>query len=61
MGIVDVLDALGAKRSYKEPWSNQEILAFVLEQKGKKFDPALVELVEANFTTLMDIRKQYPD
>lgn len=61
MGIVDVIDALGAKRSYKEPWAEEKILAFLTEQKGKKFDPALVVLVEAHFDEMMKIREQFPD
>lgn len=61
MAIVDVIDALGAKRSYKEPWANEQILDFVRDQNGKKFDPALVAIVDQHFDELMEVRKQYPD
>lgn len=43
VGIVDVFDALTSRRPYKVPWTIQEALAFILEQKGKHFDPFLVD------------------
>jgi len=42
--IADVFDALGSDRVYKKAWPIKKILAFFEEQKGKHFDPYLVEL-----------------
>ncbi|WP_369597189.1 HD-GYP domain-containing protein, partial [Vibrio sp. 03_296] len=42
-GLADVFDALGAKRSYKEPWSDEQIRQEIEAQKGKHFDPRLVD------------------
>ncbi len=61
MGIADVFDALGSKRSYKEPWSDDKILAFIKEQSGTKFDPKLVDLLEEHFEQLVELRNQFPD
>jgi response regulator RpfG family c-di-GMP phosphodiesterase len=61
MAIVDVIDALGSKRSYKEPWSDEEILKFIKLERGLKFQPSLVDLVETHFDEIMDIRQQFPD
>ena len=61
MAITDVFDALGSKRSYKEPWNNHEIKAFIIEQKGKHFDPKLVDLLIENFDEFVEIRNNYPD
>lgn len=61
MAIADVFDALGAKRSYKEPWPDDKILQFILEERGKKFDPTLVDLLVSKFDELIELRNQYPD
>jgi CHASE2 domain-containing sensor protein len=41
--VVDVYDALLAKRSYKEAWSAQQALAEIRQGSGTHFDPKLVE------------------
>lgn len=61
MGMVDVIDALGSKRSYKEPWSPEQILQLIKAERGIKFEPVLVDLVEEHFDEIMDIRNKYPD
>lgn len=61
MAIADVFDALGAKRSYKEPWPDDKIRALIQEEKGKKFDPELVDFVEEHFGALVELRNRYPD
>jgi response regulator RpfG family c-di-GMP phosphodiesterase len=61
MAIADVFDALGAKRSYKEPWPNDKILEFIVEEKGKKFDPELVDILSEKFDDLIELRNQFPD
>jgi len=42
--ICDVYDSLRSKRSFKEAWNHQETMDFIYEQKGKAFDPELVDL-----------------
>ena len=49
VAIVDVLDALLCKRVYKEAWSDQDVRKFIEEQKGKHFEPKLVDIVLENF------------
>ncbi|WP_026960463.1 DUF3369 domain-containing protein [Aliagarivorans taiwanensis] len=61
MAITDVFDALGAKRSYKEPWSYDEIKNFIVEQRGKHFDPQLVDILLDNYQDFIDIRERFPD
>ncbi|WP_340372934.1 HD domain-containing phosphohydrolase [Peribacillus sp. FSL E2-0218] len=41
--IVDVFDALTSRRAYKDSWSVGRALSFLNEQKGKHFDPDMVE------------------
>lgn len=47
VALADVVDALLTKRSYKEPWSFEEVRSFVHEQSGKHFDPDCVFAFEA--------------
>ena len=58
--LADVFDALGCKRCYKEPWPLEEILAEIDKQKGKQFDPKLVELLHENIDDFLAIRDAYP-
>ncbi|ARU55545.1 metal-dependent phosphohydrolase [Oleiphilus messinensis] len=61
MAVADVLDALGSKRSYKTPWSADEIKSFLEAQKGQHFDPEICDLALENFEEIMALRAQYPD
>jgi response regulator RpfG family c-di-GMP phosphodiesterase len=59
--LADVFDALGSRKSYKEPWSTADIEAFILRERGKQFDPALVDLLLANLDTFHAVRQEHPD
>jgi response regulator RpfG family c-di-GMP phosphodiesterase len=41
--VADVFDALVTKRSYKEPWKDDDALAELRNLRGKSFDPAVVD------------------
>ena len=43
MALVDVYDALRARRPYKEPFSHEKAREIIVEGKGKHFDPAIVQ------------------
>ncbi|OAO89105.1 hypothetical protein AXX17_ATUG04560 [Arabidopsis thaliana] len=43
VSVVDVYDALTSKRPYKEKWSKADALRYVTEQKGRQFDPDVVD------------------
>jgi response regulator RpfG family c-di-GMP phosphodiesterase len=59
--LADVFDALGSKRCYKEPWSHEEIRAEITAQRGRHFDPVLVDLMLAHWDEFIAIREQLPD
>ncbi|MFO1385700.1 MAG: BLUF domain-containing protein [Chitinivorax sp.] len=59
--ICDVFDALLSKRPYKEPWPEEKAIAFIAEQSGKAFDPALVKLFIELTPELQRIRGLYLD
>ncbi|HEX8550747.1 MAG TPA: HD-GYP domain-containing protein, partial [Abditibacteriaceae bacterium] len=43
LAVVDVFDALTHERPYKQAWSVEEALAEIEIQKGRQFDPLVVE------------------
>ena len=61
VALVDVFDALGSKRSYKEPWSDKAILSYIQDRKGKQFDPKLVAIFSEHFEEIIAIRNQFTD
>ena len=48
--VIDVYDALTSDRPYRRAWTRTEALAYIREQAGVQFDPAVVEA----FLTRMD-------
>lgn len=61
VALADVCDALGSRRCYKEPWPEERIRDFLLDQRGRKFDPALVDLLMARWNQVMALRERLPD
>ena len=59
--IADVFDALGSDRIYKKSWELEKIIEFFKEQKGKHFDPELVDLFLANLDKFLVIRDKFKD
>ena len=49
VAIADVFDALGTKRVYKEAWPLEKVKAYFLEERGKSFDPRLVDILIEHF------------
>ena len=59
--IADVFDALGSDRCYKKAWELDKILELFKEQKGKHFDPNLIDLFFENLDQFLKIRDTYLD
>lgn len=59
--ICDVFDALGSDRCYKKAWKDEEIFAFLENEKGKHFDPKLIDIFFANLDKFLNIREKYKD
>jgi len=57
--LADVFDALGSDRYYKKAWPMDEVLAEIDKQKGKQFDPKLVEILHENLDEILAIRNAY--
>ena len=59
--LVDVFDALTTDRCYKEAWSMERALDYIREQRGRQFDPGLVDLLLENIALFDQIRCLNPD
>ena len=59
--LADVFDALGSRRCYKDAWPEAEIHAFITQRRGSQFDPALTDLLFANWDQVVALRRDLPD
>jgi response regulator RpfG family c-di-GMP phosphodiesterase len=59
--LADVFDALGSKRSYKDAWEDDDIKQEIILQRGRHFDPELVDLFLAHWDEFIAIRNSLPD
>jgi putative nucleotidyltransferase with HDIG domain len=41
--VVDVWDALSSDRPYRRAWPESDVLAYIVSESGKQFDPEVVE------------------
>ncbi len=57
--IADVFDALASKRSYKAPWSIEAITVLFKAERGKHFDPTLLDLFLGNLDEFTEILEEY--
>ena len=59
--LADVFDALGSERVYKKAWDDIRIFKLFEEEKGKHFDPKLIELFMENKEKFFAIRNEFTD
>ena len=59
--IADVFDALTSIRPYKKAWTEEESLDFLVKQKGRHFDPVLVDLFLAQMPAIRAIRTRWAE
>lgn len=55
VAISDVFDALTSKRPYKEPWSIEKASQLLKNEKGKHFDPKIVDIFLSHSEEILDI------
>lgn len=60
MAIADVYDALVSERTYKKPFTHEEAVHIIIEEKGKHFDPILVDVFERITDQFRDVANNYP-
>ncbi len=59
--IADVFDALGSDRVYKKAWDDDRIFNLLKEERGKHFDPKLIDIFFDNIDEFLKVREQFKD
>lgn len=59
--LADVFDALGSARVYKPAWDDEKIFALFKEERGKHFDPRLVDIFFEHLGEFLHIRNNMKD
>ena len=59
--LADVFDALSSKRCYKSAWTSKDVINFIVAERGKQFDPALVDLFITHYDEFVEICRRHPD
>jgi response regulator RpfG family c-di-GMP phosphodiesterase len=53
-----VFDALLSRRVYKEAWPIENVIAFFKEERGKHFEPELVDILLQNMDYYLELHKK---
>ncbi|MDD4885171.1 HD domain-containing phosphohydrolase, partial [Sulfuricurvum sp.] len=59
--VADVFDALGSERCYKKAWPNEEIYEYFQKERGKHFDPILIDLFFKHLGEFLAIQSRYSE
>jgi len=59
--LADVFDALTHQRCYKEAWPLRRTLQYLVEERGRRFDPDLVDVFMQNLDRFIEIYNRYGD
>ena len=57
VALADVFDALSSKRCYKDAWSDDKIKELIKNERGKHFDPKLVDIILEHYNEFVAIRE----
>nr|WP_309099954.1 HD domain-containing phosphohydrolase [Fredinandcohnia onubensis] len=59
--LADVFDALSSDRIYKKAWEMEKIVEYFEAEKGKHFDPYLVDIFLKGFHEFVSIKEAFQD
>jgi len=59
--VADVFDALTSYRPYKDAWTYDDAFEFIRSQRGKHFDPIVVDMFELNYDEIKKVYDKYKD
>ena len=59
--LADVFDALLSERCYKKAWAEEDVLALIKQERGKHFQPELVDALLAQLPAVREIYALYRD
>jgi response regulator RpfG family c-di-GMP phosphodiesterase len=54
--LADVFDALGSNRVYKKAWDDDKIFEMLKSEKGKQFEPKLIDIFFNNLDKFLKVR-----
>ena len=57
--LADVFDALSHERCYKDTWPDEEVFDYIRRERGKHFDPMLVDIFFEHLDEFLHIREKY--
>ena len=60
VALVDVFDALTHNRVYKPAWSVEDARAYIIEERGKHFDPEIVDAFLNSLSRIINILNEFP-
>ncbi|MFV0503552.1 MAG: HD-GYP domain-containing protein [Lachnospirales bacterium] len=61
VAVADVFDALLSEKKYKKAWTISEAFDYFNRERGKQFDPELVNILFENFEDFKAINSSYSD
>ncbi len=61
VSVCDVFDALAVSRVYKQAWDLPRIMNFFASERGRMFEPRLVDALERNLSQFVDVSRRWPD
>jgi two-component system response regulator RpfG len=61
VAVADVYDALVSERPYKHAWSVETALEYMERQRGKHFDPVVLDAFKEQFDSVSKIQGMLPD
>jgi response regulator RpfG family c-di-GMP phosphodiesterase len=59
--LADVFDALGSERVYKSAWDDEKIFTLFHAERGKQFDPKLIDIFFKHLDEFLHVREQMRD
>jgi putative two-component system response regulator len=61
VALLDVFDALTSERPYKKAWPVDDAVELVRKNRGKHFDPMLVDVFLQRLPDILDVRARYAE
>jgi putative two-component system response regulator len=61
VAIADVFDALTSARPYKEAWPVEKAVDYMEQQRGKHFEPRLVDLFLKQMPALLEVKQRWAE
>ncbi len=61
VAVADVYDALTSKRSYKEPWKEEDAYNEIVKGRGTQFDPVVVDAFISAHDKIKNVQSLYSD